>query len=157
MCAPIAPWKRGRTASDDAGGKSLSDSSTCARGQCVGESSTGAKSTVILDWALKTCAENFREFPVSSAHACVQSVRKNIREDMEDRWVTNLSEDRKRFYLVSSLLDPRTKMLSFCDDKYFPSLLERRCPRVSFNGLEKFLRAAYTGRSERLGWTSQAS
>ena len=41
-----------------------------------------------------------REFPVSSAHACVQSVRKNIREDMEDRWVTNLSEDRKRFYLV---------------------------------------------------------
>jgi hypothetical protein len=32
-----------------------------------------------------------------------------------------LSEDRKRFYLVSSLLDPHTKMLSFCDNKYFPS------------------------------------
>ena len=32
-----------------------------------------------------------------------------------------MSEDRKRFYLVSSLLDPRTKMLSFCDNKYFPS------------------------------------
>ena len=47
-----------------------------------------------------------REFPVSSEHVCVQSVRQNIREDMEDRWVTNLSEDRKRFYLVSSLLDP---------------------------------------------------
>ena len=31
--------KRGRTASDDAGGKSLSDTSTSARGQCVGESS----------------------------------------------------------------------------------------------------------------------
>ena len=40
---------------------------------------------------------------------------------MEDRWVTNLSEDRKRFYLVSSLLVPLTKMLSFCDNKYFPS------------------------------------
>ena len=40
---------------------------------------------------------------------------------MDDRWVTNLSEDRKRFYLVSSLLDPRTKMLTFCDNKYFPS------------------------------------
>ncbi len=40
---------------------------------------------------------------------------------MEDRWVTNLSKDRKRFYLVSSLLDPPTKMLSFCDNKYFPS------------------------------------
>ncbi len=40
---------------------------------------------------------------------------------MEDGWVTNLSEDRKRFYLVSSLLDPHTKMLSFCDNKYFPS------------------------------------
>ncbi len=62
-----------------------------------------------------------RECAVSSAHACVQSVRKNIREDMEDRWVTNLSEDSKRFYLVSSLSDPHTKMLSFCDNKYFPS------------------------------------
>ena len=62
-----------------------------------------------------------REFPVSSTHVCVQSVRKNIREDMEDRWVTKLSEDRKRFYVVSSLLDPHTKMLSFCDNKYFPS------------------------------------
>jgi hypothetical protein len=40
---------------------------------------------------------------------------------MEDRWVTNLNEDRKRFYLVSSLLDPLTKMLSFCDNKYFPN------------------------------------
>jgi hypothetical protein len=46
---------------------------------------------------------------------------------MEDRWVTNLSEVRKRFYLVSSLLDPHTKILSFChgDNKYFP-FLERR-------------------------------
>ena len=68
-----------------------------------------------------TPANVLREFPVSSAHVCVQSVRKNIREDMKDRWVTTLSEDRKRFYLVSSLLDPRTKMLSFCDNKYFPS------------------------------------
>ncbi len=51
-----------------------------------------------------------REFPVSSAHDCVQYVRQNIREDMEDRWVTNLREDRKRFYLVSSLLDPLTKI-----------------------------------------------
>jgi hypothetical protein len=50
-----------------------------------------------------------------------QYVRQNIREDMEDRWVTNLIEDRKRFYLVLSLLDPLTKMLSFCDNKYFPS------------------------------------
>jgi hypothetical protein len=62
-----------------------------------------------------------REFPMSSVHDCVQSVHQNIREDMEDRWVTNLNEDRKRFYLVSSLLDPHTKMLSFCDKKYFPS------------------------------------
>ncbi len=65
-----------------------------------------------------------RQFPVSSTHACVQSVRKNIREDMEDRWVTNLSEDRKRFYLVTSKLDPHTKMLSICDNKYFPSSLK---------------------------------
>jgi hypothetical protein len=32
-----------------------------------------------------------REFPVSSVHACVQYVLQNIREDMEDRWVTNLN------------------------------------------------------------------
>ena len=44
----VGKGKRGRTASDDAGGKSLSETSTSARGQCVGESSTGAKSTVIL-------------------------------------------------------------------------------------------------------------
>jgi hypothetical protein len=39
--------KRGRTTSDDVGGKSLSDTSTSVCGQCVGESSTGVKSTVI--------------------------------------------------------------------------------------------------------------
>jgi hypothetical protein len=59
----------------------------------------------------RTWRNVLREFPVSSEHVCVQYVHKNIREDMEDRWVTNLSEDRKRFYLVSSLLDPHTKML----------------------------------------------
>jgi hypothetical protein len=32
--------KRGRTVSDDAGGKSLSDTSTSVCGQCVGERST---------------------------------------------------------------------------------------------------------------------
>ena len=64
--------KRGRTVSDDAGGKSLSDTSTSERGQCVGESSTGVKSTVILDWALETCAENFpchQRMPVSNLYA----------------------------------------------------------------------------------------
>ena len=34
-----------------------------------------------------------REFPVSSAHACVQSVRKNIREDMEDRLSCSVRPD----------------------------------------------------------------
>ena len=36
-------------------------------------------------------------------------------------WVTNLNEDRKRFFLIASLLDLRTKSLSFCDDKHFPT------------------------------------
>ena len=40
--------KRDRTASDDVGGKSLSETSKSVCGQCVGESSTGVKSTVIL-------------------------------------------------------------------------------------------------------------
>ena len=43
----VGKGKRGRTASDDAGGKSLSEKSKSARGQCVGENSTGAKSDVI--------------------------------------------------------------------------------------------------------------
>jgi hypothetical protein len=57
--------KKGRTVSDDAGGKSLSDTSSSVCGQCVGESSTGVKSTVILGWALETCAENF------PCHQCI--------------------------------------------------------------------------------------
>ena len=40
--------KRGRTASDDVGGKSLSVTSTSECGQCVGASFTGVKSTSIL-------------------------------------------------------------------------------------------------------------
>ena len=64
--------KRGRTDSDDTGGKSLSDTSTSVCGQCVGESSTGAKSTAILGWSLETCAENFpchQRMPVSNLYA----------------------------------------------------------------------------------------
>ena len=38
---------------------------------------------------------------------------------------TNLNEDRKRFFLITSLLDPRTKSLSFCDDKHFPTSWQR--------------------------------
>ena len=58
---------------------------------------------------------------MSSAHESIKSARKSVREDLELRWVTNLSEERKRFYLIATLLDPRTKLLSFCDNKYFPS------------------------------------
>ena len=58
---------------------------------------------------------------MSSAHESVKSARKSVREDLELRWVTNLSEERKRFYLIATLLDPHTKLLSFCDNKYFPS------------------------------------
>ena len=57
----------------------------------------------------------------SSAHESVKSARKSVREDLELRWVTNLSEERKRFYLIATLLGLRTKLLSFCDNKYFPS------------------------------------
>jgi hypothetical protein len=74
------------------------------------------------------------EFHVSSAHESIKSARKSG-EDLELRWVTNLSEERKRFYLIATLLDPRTKMLSFCDNKYFPIILERRGSRISFNGV----------------------
>ena len=54
-------------------------------------------------------------------HESIKSARKSVRDDLELRWVTNLSEERKRFYLIATLLDPRTKLLSFCDNKYFPS------------------------------------
>ncbi len=84
-----------------------------------------------LGWA-QACADD-KENVLSSANACVQSVRKNIRED---RWVTNAIEDRKRFYLVSSQLDPHTKMLSFCDHKYFPSSW-KTIPSVFFQWTSK--------------------
>jgi hypothetical protein len=57
---------------------------------------------------------------------------------MEDRWGTKLSEDRKRFYLVSSLLDPHTKMLSFCDNKYFPLSWKDDTLGYLFMDLKKF-------------------
>ena len=66
-----------------------------------------------------------REFPVSSAHESIKVARLSIRQDLEDRWVTNLNEDRKSFFLIASLLDPRTKSLSFCDDKHFPTSWKR--------------------------------
>ena len=43
------------------------------------------------------------------------------REDLEVRWVTNLSEDRKGFYLIATQLDPHTNFLTFRDNKYFPT------------------------------------
>jgi hypothetical protein len=58
---------------------------------------------------------------VSSTHESIKSARKSVREDLELRWVTNLSEERKRFYLIGTLLDPHTKILSFCDNQYFSS------------------------------------
>jgi len=58
---------------------------------------------------------------VSSAHKAITTTHVSIRQDLEeDRWITNLNEDRKRFYLVATLLDPHTKFLTFCDDKHFP-------------------------------------
>ena len=61
------------------------------------------------------------EIPLSKAHESIKSVQKSVRKDLELRWVTNLSEERKRFYLIETQLDPHTTILSFCDDKYFPS------------------------------------
>ncbi len=61
------------------------------------------------------------EFPVSSTHESIKTTCLSITEDLEDRWVTNLNEDRKRFFLITSLLDPHTKSLRFCDDKHFPT------------------------------------
>ncbi len=66
--------KRVRTVSDDAGGKSLSDTSTSAT-MCGCDLH---RCEVNCDTCLDT-GNVRREFPVSSAHDCVQSVRKNIR------------------------------------------------------------------------------
>ena len=59
---------------------------------------------------------------------CHQSINPSslsIREDQEDRWVTNLNEGRKSFFLIASLLDPHAKYLSSCDDKHFPTSWKR--------------------------------
>ena len=48
---------------------------------------------------------------VSSAHESIKSARKSVREDLELRWVKNLIEERKRFHLIATLLDPRQPIL----------------------------------------------
>ncbi len=58
---------------------------------------------------------------MSSAHESIKSARKSVRKDLELRWVTNLREERKTIYLIATLLDPRTKMMSFCDNQYVSS------------------------------------
>ncbi len=81
---------------------------------------------------------------MSSAHDCVKSaVRKNIIEDLKDRQVTNLREERKKFYLLVTQLDPPTKMLSFCDNKYFPSSQKDYDNDFVSMDFKKFLHAAY--------------
>ena len=123
--------KRGRTVSDDAGGKSLSGGLGGLPGEKVQPRRMPRGTTLTRQWekveVMKRKTGNLRTTMrmrtglqvLPNDHVCVRSVRKNIREDMEDRWVTTLSEDRKRFYLVSSLLDPHTKMLSFCASVIF--------------------------------------
>ncbi len=73
---------------------------------------------------------------MSSAHESIKSARLSIRQDLEDRWVTNLKEDRKGFFLIVSLLDPHTKSLSFCDDKHFPTSWKRHGEGHGFLGME---------------------
>jgi hypothetical protein len=41
------------------------------------------------------------EFPVSSAHESIKREHLSISQDLQDRWVTNLNEDRKRFFLIA--------------------------------------------------------
>ena len=72
-------------------------------------------------WTCKAC-DTRSEFPVSSPHESIKEKHINkYREDIEVRWVTNLSEDRKGFYLITTQLDPHTNFLTFRDNKYFPT------------------------------------
>ena len=70
-------------------------------------------------------ANPWREFSVSSSYESIKTARLSIRQDLQDRWVTNLNEDSKSFFLIASLLDPLTKSLSFCDDKHFVTSWKR--------------------------------
>ena len=63
------------------------------------------------------------EFPVSSAHESIKSARKKGRQGEKSQGRQS-ERGKQEIYLVATLLDPRTKMtkmLSFCDNKYFPS------------------------------------
>ena len=66
---------------------------------------------------------------MSSVHESIKSAHKSVREALELRWVTNLSEERKRFYLIATLLDPHTKILSFCDNNTWNILKEKSVMR----------------------------
>ena len=85
----------------------------------------GFRGMVQSSWALETRGENLRISCVIS-HKPINSARTNISEDLKGRWATDISEERKRFYLVATQLDPRTKMLSFCGNKYAGPCLYKR-------------------------------
>jgi hypothetical protein len=77
-----------------------------------------------------------RELPASSCKLVIQQARALILNDFTNRWVTKLSEKKKKFYLISSQLDPRFKMLKYCDGRYFPASWKQ-------DGIE-FLRSDFT-------------
>jgi hypothetical protein len=62
-----------------------------------------------------------KQFPASSCHKLIKDARVRISDDLESRWITGLSLERREFYLVASILDPRTKDVLFCNDEFFPS------------------------------------
>jgi hypothetical protein len=72
--------------------------------------------------------ERIWEFPVSSAHKPINSARTNISADLIERG----KEEILSSCSVATQLDPRTKMLSFCGNKYVhqPSALDELGPHA---------------------------
>lgn len=77
--------------------------------------------TVTQEW--KKEGDPRRTLSIASLRPEVRNARNLVYKDLRKRWVDDLSESFREFYLISSLLDPRTKALQFCNDENsgFPS------------------------------------
>ena len=79
----------------------MSEKSKSTGGKRVSENSTGGRSGAIRSSGnpFETSRRDKPQYFVDVVKD--KQAQNNIREDMEDRWVTKLSEDRKRFYLLA--------------------------------------------------------
>jgi hypothetical protein len=70
---------------------------------------------------------------VDQIHPSIKEARTTLADDLEYRWMTNIEDEREKFYLICTLCDPRLKRLQFwgmTDDK---RQLAARCLKAEYD------------------------